>query len=64
MAREYLNAAVCDVARVNRVDDLHRRRRPRMLMKKLDRIVWNPSATSVTPGITPAHGASVIERTE
>ena len=30
----------------------HRRLIPRMLRKKLDNIVWNPSAVSVTPGIT------------
>ena len=54
MAREYLNAACVHVARVNRVDDRHRRRKPRRLMKKLDRIVWNPSAISVTPGMTHA----------
>ena len=30
----------------------HRRARPRMLVKKLDRMVWKPSAASVTPGTT------------
>ena len=30
----------------------HRRRMPRMLTKKLERTVWNPSAVNVAPGIT------------
>jgi hypothetical protein len=30
----------------------HRRRNPRMLRKKLEKIVWTPSAVSVTPGMT------------
>src|SRR6185437_8948306 len=30
----------------------HLRLNPRMLKKKLDRTVWNPSAVSVTPGMT------------
>src|SRR5262249_44125764 len=30
----------------------HFRRNPRILMKKNDTIVWNPSAVSVTPGTT------------
>ena len=34
------------------VEDTHLRRNPSTLRKKLDRIVWNPSAVSVTPGMT------------
>ena len=36
----------------------------RMLMKKLESIVWKPSAVSVTPGIDQPHRVGVVERAE
>ena len=33
-------------------NDVHRRRIPKILAKKLDMIVWNPRLNSVMPGIT------------
>ena len=36
---------------VNTIQKGHRRRSPRMLIKKLPRIVWSPSAVKLPPGI-------------
>jgi len=50
--RENSDPAVLDVPFVDLLDQAQRRCIPRILMKKLDSTVWNPSAVRVTPGMT------------
>jgi hypothetical protein len=52
MLAQHVNAPMMDIAIVHTSEQTHRRRIPRILAKKLDKTVWNPSAVSVTPGIT------------
>ena len=50
--REHAHAPRMDARLVDCPDERHLRSMPSILMRKLDMMVWKPSAESVTPGTT------------